>query len=89
MCRKLYGKSGPEVTILSPDDVARGDLSRFDAIVTGVRAWNTRSDLRSNYQRLFDYVQNGGTMVSAVQRGRGRFLRRRFRRCSNMWARIP
>jgi LmbE family N-acetylglucosaminyl deacetylase len=52
-----------DVTMLSADDLVRGDLSRFDAIVTGVRAFNTRSDLRANYQRLFDYAQNGGTVV--------------------------
>jgi LmbE family N-acetylglucosaminyl deacetylase len=51
------------VTLLSSQDLARGDLSRFDAIVTGVRAWNVRADLRSNYQKLFDFVQNGGTLI--------------------------
>ncbi len=54
---------GAQVTLLSPDDLMKSDLSRFDAIVTGVRAWNTRPDLRTNYQRLFDYAQNGGTVV--------------------------
>jgi hypothetical protein len=54
---------GCEVTLLSSEDLMRGDLSRFDAIVTGVRAWNTRPDLRANYPRLFSYVENGGTMV--------------------------
>ena len=54
---------GCEVTFLSPDDLVRADLSRYDAIVTGVRAFNVRPDLRANYQRLFDYAQNGGTVV--------------------------
>ena len=54
---------GCEVTLLSADDLVRSDLSRYDAIVTGVRAFNTRPDLRANYQRLFDYVQNGGDVV--------------------------
>src|SRR5207237_3765286 len=31
------------VTLLAPEDLVRGDLSRFDAIVTGVRAYNTRT----------------------------------------------
>ena len=39
-----------------PDDLAWGDLSRFDAIVTGVRAYERRADLRANNQRLLDYV---------------------------------
>ena len=46
-----------------PDDLARGNLGRFDAIVTGVRAYNTRPDLRANEERLLDYVKNGGTVV--------------------------
>ena len=54
---------GCEVTLLDREDLVHGDLSRFDAIVTGVRAWNTRSDLRANYQRLFKYAADGGTVI--------------------------
>jgi hypothetical protein len=54
---------GCSVTLLTEDDLAHGDLGRFDAIVTGVRAWNVREDLRANRTRLFEYAQNGGTVV--------------------------
>ncbi len=54
---------GAEVTLLSADDLARCDFSRYDAIVTGVRAYNTRPDLRANQERLLEYVKNGGTML--------------------------
>jgi LmbE family N-acetylglucosaminyl deacetylase len=54
---------GSTVTLLNAEDLARGDLGRFDAIVTGVRAYNTRADLGANEQRLVDYVQSGGTLV--------------------------
>ncbi|HEY2843991.1 MAG TPA: hypothetical protein VGJ09_10080, partial [Bryobacteraceae bacterium] len=54
---------GCEVTLLADADLAHGDLSRFDAIVIGVRAFNTRPDLRGNIQRLFDYTSNGGTLI--------------------------
>jgi len=54
---------GCEVTLLSAQDLARGDLSRFDAIVTGVRAYNVRPDLFGNQQRLMEYVERGGTLV--------------------------
>jgi LmbE family N-acetylglucosaminyl deacetylase len=54
---------GSEVVVLSADDLARADLTRFDAIVTGVRAYNTRPDLRANQERLMEYVKSGGTMV--------------------------
>ena len=54
---------GCEVSLLEPADLARGDLSRYDAIVTGVRAWNVRADLRANHQRLREYMEQGGTVV--------------------------
>ncbi len=54
---------GASVLLLSPEDLARGDLTQFDAIVTGVRAFNTRADLKANQQRLMAYMQNGGTLV--------------------------
>jgi LmbE family N-acetylglucosaminyl deacetylase len=66
---------GCRVTLLTNDDLARGDLSRFDAIVTGVRAWNVRRDLRANRQRVFDYVSQGGTLVvqyNVLEGGPGR-----------------
>jgi hypothetical protein len=54
---------GAKVQLLNPDDVAWGDLSHFDAIVTGVRAYERREDLRANNSRLLEYVFNGGTMI--------------------------
>ncbi len=54
---------GCEVTLLTAEELVRGSLSRFDAIVTGVRAFNTRPDLRANFQRLLSYVSGGGTLV--------------------------
>lgn len=54
---------GCDVTLLSAGDLAGEDLAPFDAIVTGVRAYNTRPDLRANQHRLLDYVNNGGTLV--------------------------
>jgi LmbE family N-acetylglucosaminyl deacetylase len=54
---------GCEVALLGSEDLARGDFSRFDAIVTGVRAFNTRADLRANYLRLHSFVNAGGTLI--------------------------
>jgi len=60
---------GLEVTLLGETDLEQGDLSRFDAIVAGVRAYNVRADVRANQQRLMDYVQNGGTYLVQYQTG--------------------
>jgi hypothetical protein len=54
---------GCEVSLLSAGDLARGDLGAFDAIVAGVRAYNTRADLRANHARLMHYVERGGTYI--------------------------
>ena len=54
---------GCEVTLLSANDLSFGDLSKYDAIVSGVRAFNVRPDLRLNYQRLFKFVEDGGTLI--------------------------
>src|SRR5262249_6157277 len=60
---------GLDVSLLSQSDLEQGDLSRFDAIVAGVRAYNVRSDLRANHPRLLQYVNNGGTYVVQYQSG--------------------
>jgi len=54
---------GAKVELIDPDELAWGNLSRFDAIVTGVRAYERRADLRSNNRRLLEYVFNGGTAI--------------------------
>jgi LmbE family N-acetylglucosaminyl deacetylase len=54
---------GLKVTPLGPDDLAWGDLSRFSTIVTGIRAYQTRPDLRANNHRLLDYARAGGHVV--------------------------
>jgi len=54
---------GCQVTLLEAEDLARGDLAAYDAIVTGVRAYNVRPDLRAHQQRLLAYVEQGGTLI--------------------------
>jgi hypothetical protein len=54
---------GAKVEMISADDLAWGNLARFDAIVTGVRAYERRDDLRANNSRLLAYVFNGGTLI--------------------------
>jgi LmbE family N-acetylglucosaminyl deacetylase len=56
-------QTGWEVTLLDEDDVAAGAFAGYDAIVTGVRAFNTRPELRAAHARLMDYASRGGTVV--------------------------
>ena len=53
---------------LSADDLAFGDLSRFTTIVTGIRAYDTRPDLRSSHARLMQWAEQGGHLVVQYNR---------------------
>ena len=59
---------GIHVDLLSALALAFSDLSKFDAIVVGVRAYELRPELAGANQRLLDYVSNGGTLVVQYQR---------------------
>ena len=54
---------GVAVKLIGRDELAWGDLSQYGAIVTGVRAYERRDDLRAHNHRLLDYVQKGGTLI--------------------------
>ncbi|HEX7554455.1 MAG TPA: PIG-L family deacetylase, partial [Geothrix sp.] len=54
---------GYEVVLLSDEALAREDLAGFDAIVLGIRAYNTRPALLTLKERLHAYVAAGGTEV--------------------------
>ena len=52
-----------EAHVHRQDELAWGDLSKYDVIVTGVRAYERRDDLRAYNRRLIDYVERGGTVI--------------------------
>lgn len=54
---------GYDVRLLTDDDLIGADLAPFQAIVAGVRAYNTRPALAAAHRRLMDYVRGGGTYV--------------------------
>jgi LmbE family N-acetylglucosaminyl deacetylase len=54
---------GYSVSLLTDDELAEGNLDRYDVIVAGVRAYNARPKLRIHQQRFMDYVKHGGTYV--------------------------
>jgi len=54
---------GYDLTFLTPDGLAFGDLSKYSTIVTGIRAYQTRKDLKAHHQRLMEYGRAGGHLV--------------------------
>jgi hypothetical protein len=54
---------GCTVSLLTPSDLAGGDLDQFDAIITGVRAFNVRPDVKASIAHLNDYVFKGGSLI--------------------------
>jgi hypothetical protein len=54
---------GVHVNFLGPADVATGDLSKYDAILLGVRTYAARDDLRTYNSRILEYVKNGGVVI--------------------------
>ena len=54
---------GYDVKIIKPEDINNKTLSQFDAVVIGIRAYNTVEDLRFKQQQLFDFVAEGGNMI--------------------------
>ncbi len=55
---------GYQVVILSEKDIKAGKLHIYDAIVTGVRAYNTNEWMNTIYEVLMDYVKEGGILLS-------------------------
>lgn len=56
-------KMGYSVTTLSPNDFTASTLSKFDVIVSGVRAYNIHTWLNDVYPALMNYVKEGGVLL--------------------------
>ncbi|MDB5159321.1 MAG: LmbE family protein [Mucilaginibacter sp.] len=54
---------GYEVHQLTENEIMNGDLSVYDAIVTGVRAYNINQRLIIEQPKLMEYVHKGGNLV--------------------------
>jgi hypothetical protein len=54
---------GYSVTLLSGADLVPDRLRAFDAVVIGIRAFNTRADLPEQMPSLFSYAQAGGNVI--------------------------
>jgi LmbE family N-acetylglucosaminyl deacetylase len=58
---------GVPIVMLDADSLERGDLSRYDAIVIGSRAYETDTALVASNGRLLDYARGGGLLIVQYQ----------------------
>ena len=62
---------GYEVKILQDEDFTQANLSQYDAIIAGIRAYNTREGMGYIHDQVMEYVEKGGTYI--VQYNTSRF----------------
>lgn len=67
---------GVKVQTIDATELATGNLSRYDTIVTGIRVYEVRPDVVANNSRLLEYVKNGGTLI--VQYNKNEYARGNF-----------
>ncbi len=53
---------GYDVTLIEPG-CSMNEMKSFDAIISGIRAYNTISDISFFHDRVMDYVEAGGTYI--------------------------
>ncbi|MEI8052698.1 MAG: PIG-L family deacetylase [Bacteroidota bacterium] len=51
------------VTTIRKEDITKSNLKQFDAVITGVRAYNTNEWLNDYYEVLMNYVKDGGVLL--------------------------
>lgn len=64
---QALGLLGIHPEMLGASDLANAELSIYDAIVLGVRAYAVRGDLKTYNGRLLDYVKHGGVLIVQYQ----------------------
>jgi LmbE family N-acetylglucosaminyl deacetylase len=65
---------GYDVNELSDEMLENGEFSQFDAIITGIRAYNTRERLKHVQGKLLQYVEGGGTLIVQYNVSRGMLI---------------
>jgi len=64
----LLLQMGYEVKLLNDVDITDANLQQYDAIITGVRAYDVNGFLNSKREVLMRYVQNGGNLITQYNR---------------------
>ena len=61
---KSLGQIGYQVLILKEENINEAILKNFDAVIIGIRAFNTLEKLQYIHPLLLNYVKNGGTLIA-------------------------
>lgn len=62
---------GYQVVLLDEDKLKNGNLSQFDAIICGIRAYNTNKYMSNVYTPIMDYIKDGGNYIVQYNVSRG------------------
>ncbi|NNK11321.1 MAG: LmbE family protein, partial [Flavobacteriaceae bacterium] len=54
---------GYTVYNISPEDIQKGSLTKYDAVVVGIRAYNVVDEMKFKQDALLDYVKEGGNLI--------------------------
>jgi len=60
---KYLQQIGYKVTIIDPDNITQNSLKKYDAIMVGIRAYNTVEALKLKQKVILEYVKNGGNVI--------------------------
>ncbi|WP_130736832.1 PIG-L family deacetylase [Flavobacterium sp. J27] len=60
---KYLENIGYNITYINPTELQAENLAKFDAIILGIRAFNTIEDLKFKQKELFKFVANGGNLI--------------------------
>lgn len=54
---------GYSVKVISASELLGESLEKYDAVISGIRAYNTQNEIPFAYDKLMEYVKNGGVYV--------------------------
>ena len=60
---KYLQQIGYKVTIIDPVSITKNSLKKYDAVIIGIRAYNTVEALKLKQETILDYVKNGGNVI--------------------------
>jgi LmbE family N-acetylglucosaminyl deacetylase len=62
---------GYEVAMVQPKEISKELLSTFEVVIMGIRAYNIHDELKFKQDILFQFVEDGGTLIVQYNKNRG------------------